>query len=317
VPVESFGDFLTDDVRDAAGVATTAHLDAMADAQPLRKVNRDPHTNSLYILKNILFCKHTGHPMTGRLRGKKGRQVRKYGVSKGQHIPREGISMKEVLAEPIEQAVVNLVREVILSRPKLIEAMQAVVLRAQRQQRAEPDNIAAMEKQVRRLRKQIALLSDQVSDDDEQDQSDPIIQRIEHAKQEIARLNTAMRMAGATPAPKNHDPQTAIEQLSDELAAFGRRIDPSDVPTITAVLQLLVQRIDVDRHTKEFEVTLAIPSWFGRVLQHPLPEGLDLLSACKPQIEAHPEGDVILAFFRCDASGRPACYTCRRGHQAA
>jgi hypothetical protein len=316
LPVESFGDFLSDDVRDAARAATRAHLDAIADAQPLRKVNRDPHTNSLYILKNILFCKHTGHPMTGRLRGKKGRQVRKYGVSKGQHIPREGMSTKEVLAEPIEQAVVSLVREVILSRPKLTESMQAVVVRAQKQQHAQPDDIAAMEKQVRRLRKQIAVLSDLVSDDDEHDQSDPIIQKIEHAKQEIVRLNTTMRMAGAAPAPRNNDPQVAIEQLVDELEAFGRRIDLSDVPTITAVVQLLVQRIDVDRHTKEFDVTLAIPSWLGHILQHPLPAGLDLLSAYKPQIKAHPENMEILAYLACDATGKPVCYTCRRGQRA-
>jgi hypothetical protein len=86
--------------------ATTAHLDATADAEPLRKANRDPHTDSLYILKNILHCKHTGYPMTGRLRGKKGRQVRKYAVGKGQHIPREGMSHEEVRAEPIESFLV-------------------------------------------------------------------------------------------------------------------------------------------------------------------------------------------------------------------
>ena len=47
-------------------------------------------------------------------------------------------------------------------------------------------------------------------------------------------MNVVIRQAGATPSAEPHDPQKAIRTLADELEAFGRRINPTDVPLIMA-----------------------------------------------------------------------------------
>ncbi len=167
-----------------------------------------------------------------------------------------------------------------------------------------------LQKQVKRLRKQIVMLSDQIEDDEAAD--DPIVQKIAQVNREIDRLNIAMRQAGLKPSTKPSDPQKTIQWLADELEQFGRKIGPPDVPLVTAVLELLVNRLDVDRDTKQFEMELAVPSWLGDCLKRPLPAGLDQLIACKPQIEAHPENHEILGSFRCLFHQKPRCFACRR-----
>ncbi len=138
LPEEQFRTFLPDNIYDAARAATNQHLARIADGKPLREINRDPHTQSLYILKNILRCKETGFPMKGRLSGKKGKQVRKYGISKGAHIPRSnGPSSKRVSAEPIESSVMALVRQAVLDRPRMVDAMNKVLARAEKAEKCD------------------------------------------------------------------------------------------------------------------------------------------------------------------------------------
>jgi hypothetical protein len=138
------------------------------------------------------------------------------------------------------------------------------------------------------------------------------VQKIARVRREIERLTITIRQAGATPSAKPHDPQQAIERLAKELEEFGRKIDAAEIPLLTAVLELLVTRVDVDRDTKEFEAQLAVPSWLAHLLNRPLPAGLDELIGCKPQIEAHPETQAILGIFRCEYEQKPPCYRCRR-----
>ena len=317
---EAFENFLPQHLRDTARVAILNHLDRIADGNLLQKINRDPHAQSLYFLKYILHCKQTKLPMTGRLTGNKGRQIRKYAISKGTHIPRTGApSRKRVDADPIEASVLGLVRRVVLDRPAMVDALTKVVALAERASKGQGEGgntVAEMQKQIRRLRKQIALLSDQVGDDDGDDQhhrgDDPIVRKVEQAKREIARLTLAIRQAGAALSPKPCDASRNIERLATDLQRFGRKIDPSDVPLIRAVAELLVRRLEVDRETMEFELELAVPSWLGHVLQLPLPAGLDSLIACKPQIEADPENGAILQIFRCTYERMEDCHGCRR-----
>jgi hypothetical protein len=304
-------DFLPEHVRDAATAAVLHHLDLTADGKPLKVVNRDRHAQSLYLLKNVLFCKETGLPMKGRLSGDKGKEVRKYGISKGARIPRsDAPSQKCVRAEPAERAVMELVRTAVLDQPRMTEAMAKVLSLAEREKKSDGD-VAKMQREVKRLRNQIAVLSDDVSEDEHGD-DDPVVQKITRVRREIDRLTIAIRQAGATPSTKPHDPQEAMERLARELEEFGRKIDAADIPLLMAVLELLVTRVDVDRDTKEFEVQLDVPSWLANLLNRPLPAGLDELLACKPQIEAHPENRAILGIFQCEYEQKPPCYKCRR-----
>ena len=311
-PSPQFNEFLPEQVREAARAATNAYLDGTADG-PLRPKNRDPHIQSLYFLKNLLTCKTTGLPMTGRLGGRKGKQKRQYAISKGAHIPRANSNLsKRVYAEPIDRAVLELIQAVVRDRPRIEEAMNAALARSKQQHAVANPTIADLEKQIRRLRKQIALLSDSVDDADE---NDPIVKKVALAKTQLAQLTASLRQVTSKSPPV--DPAVNLTQLADELETFGRMLHPTDMPLVTAIANLLISRLTVDRQTGEFELELAIPSWFAAAVREPLPAGLQSLIACKPQQEATPENQVKLGTFACDGSGRPLCYACRRREAAA
>jgi len=178
--------------------------------------------------------------------------------------------------------------------------------------------VQGMEKQIKGLRNKIALLSDQLDTDGEEiNPDDPVVRKIKYAKLKIAHLKAAIREAGSTPNRFTRDPNVNIKLLADKLEKFGRKIDPSEVQVVRAVLELLISRLAVDLNTKEFELELAFPSWLGNALQGPRIAGLDELLTWKPFIKAHPENQEILGVFQCDADGKPMCYACRRLPKAA
>lgn len=317
-PARQFDDFLPENVREAAKAAIEGHLESLADARPPKPRSRDPHTHSQYLLKNLLRCKKTGHPLTGRQSGKPGHVIRKYAVSKGSHIPRSSKQpSKRISAEPIETAVMTVLREVLLNQPKLKEAIKSAVAHARKQQSTDPNNTAEMQKQIKRLRKRIALLSDQISDDDSEGNDDPIVQKIHNAKTEIRHLTVALQRAGEKISPKPIDVESNIDQLVKNFADFGRRIDPADVPLIRSTLELLISRLEVDLDTQEFEIELSLPSWMGIFIQNSPSAGLQAMTAWRTCIETHPENRVILGKFLCDAREKPICYTCQRLRLAA
>jgi hypothetical protein len=76
--------------------------------------------------------------------------------------------------------------------------------------------------------------------------------------------------------------------------------------------------MEADLLTKETTVTLAIPQWIGEAIANHGLLGLDTVFACRTHNETQRQNAVILAEYRCTASGhRQICYDCQRVRRAA
>ena len=108
--------------------------------------------------------------------------------------------------------------------------------------------------------------------------------------------------------------KVSIETLANDLQEFGQNLDPMDIPGIAKLLELLVERMEVDLETREVEIVFALPSWMAQACNSSPQVGLDALSVYRPIIETHPENSVILAVFACrkEEVPRHGCFKCRR-----
>lgn len=308
MPQPHLADFLPEALRKLATVGIERHLDSIADAKP-KKPNRDRHRNSVYSLKGILHSRQGNHPMTGRLAGKKGKEVRYYAVARGEGVPKtNNVLSKRISAQPLETAVMGVVREVLLNRPNIEDTIKRLVGQHVRQRQDDEHSPQQLEREVQRKQKQLALLSDDVTIEDD----DPLDRKTKALKAEINSLQQRLREARPLERRPATDVGTIAAELARELADFGRQIDQQDVPHIQRLLGLVVAKMEADLITKEIEVELSLPSWVGEVLQKHGPLGLDELSAYRPFIEAHPAHRLVLGTFRCDRQARPVCYICRR-----
>jgi len=306
-PQPHLADFLPEQLGKLATVGIERYLDSIAEAKP-KEANRDRHRNSLYILKGSLRSRQGNHPMTGRLGGKEGNEIRYYAVSRGHTVPKSNnVLSGRIAAQPLESAIIGVLRQVLLNRPNMEETIKRLVAQQMLERREDEHSPERLEREIERKQKQLVLLSDDVTLEDD----DPVARKATALKAEI---NSLKRRREAQPPQQRPatDVGTIAAELARELEEFGRQIDQQDVPHMQRLLELVVAKMEADLVTKEVDVELSLPSWLGEVLQRHGAVGLDELSAYRPFIEAHPENRLILDTFRCDRHGQPVCYTCRR-----
>ena len=153
--------FLPEAVRASVRREIERHLERIGAVVP-SKPNRDKHRSSEYILKGLLRAKQGNLPMTGRRTGKVASKVRYYAVSRATSVPRSrSIQNRMIQAQPLECAVINCLREVLPAKPDLTRAIQRAVEGAARP--ADGSGSENLEKELKRKRRQLVLLVDQVA----------------------------------------------------------------------------------------------------------------------------------------------------------
>ncbi len=301
-------DYLPDPVQEIARVRIENYLESIADAKP-KKANRDPHRSYFYLLKGILRSKQGNLPMTGRVGGKKGKERRYYAVSRGEKVPKtNNILKRRVPAQVLEDAVVEIVREVVRSIPNLQSLLKELIVQNMKTVQDDVEKPEQLEKEIKRKQKQLAILSDDVQ---LEEVDDVLTRKCGKIKADIRVLRLQLQQI---PQTKQMDKTGAdaiaakfAKEILDSAGALG---DARDVQTYR-LLELLISRMQVDLETMEIEIDFAFPSWVGSALQHG-PMGLDSLSAYRERHEAHPENQRILGLFLCSSPAKPACYTCHR-----
>ena len=251
--------------------------------------------------------------MTGRLGGKKGNETRYYAVARGYDVPKSNIVLtRRIPAQPLEDAVLAVVREAIGSLPDLEGVGKGLIEQNARQQNQDtqsPDQIA---QEVRRKQKQLALLSDDVELEDD----DVLTEKATTIRAQMRTLQQRQREA-TQPSQAHHFSSDAIAaEIAQEMQDYAKSLDERDNPHTVRLLGLLLGSLVVDLETREFELDISLPSWMGSTLRRRGPMSLDQLTACKPFMQAHPENRAMNAEFtrlNQEESGR---YFCRR-RQAA
>ncbi len=303
-------EFLPTEIRELATARIERYLDSIADGKSPHP-QRDRHLQSQYLLKRILHSKQGHHPMTGRQSGKKGHTHQYYAVSRAQSVPKsDNLLRHRIPAEPLEQAVMEILRATLLNKPDLMEGLKQILANEQKQQ-PERQNVEQYRKEMKRFRNQLALLADDVNVENE---DDALSRKVAEIKRKISDMEQRVKYAQTDPQQPRSDPKVSIEKLANDLQEFGQKLDPMDIPGIAKLLELLVERMEVDLETREVEIVFALPSWMAQACKSSPQVGLDALSVYKPLIETHPENSVILAVFTCRKEDvrHDGCVKCRR-----
>lgn len=308
-------DFLPEPVRDIAKVKIEQFLEPIADAKP-KTPNRDRHRDHFYLLKGILRSKQGNYLMTGRLSGKKGKEVRKYAVSRGANVPKtDNILTRRIHAQPLEDAVLELVRQVVRSIPDLQTALKELIIQNTETVREETENPQQLQKEIQRKKRQLDVLSDDVDLEDD----DVLTRKIATIKADIRALNLRLQKLPQHRRAEKTDVDAIAAKFAKEILDCSDTLGSSNNKQIYRLLDLLISRMEADLETMEVEIDFSIPSWVGSALQRAGAMGLDELSAYKQFIETHPGNGLKIAGFRCDYLRQEgqSCFNCRRFSVAA
>ena len=300
--------FLPESYRHLAKYRIDQYLESIADAKP-KVPNRDRHRNSDFILKGVLRSKQGKHLMTGRVGGKKGKEVRTYAVAKGHNIPRtNNVLAKRIRAKPLEDAVMGVVRQVVTSQPNLKAALKKLIEQNIRQVQDDSKNPDQLHKEIERKQKQIILLSDGV----ELEEDDVLTNKVKKIKAEIWALKRRQQTSPQQAKRKDLDPDTLAKAMAKELQSHATKLNQRNNPHVGSLLGLLISRMEADLETKEIEIELSVPTWVGTALNSRGPLGLDELTAYSPINETHSKNELSLGVFDCRYAQNPVCYTCKR-----
>jgi hypothetical protein len=303
-------EFLPIEIRELATLRIQRYLDSIAGGKSPHP-QRDRHLQSQYLLKRILRSKQGHHAMTGVQSGKKDHTYRYYAVSRAQAVPKSNdLLRRRIPAEPLEKAVIDILRATLLNKPDLMAGLKQI-LASQQKQQPEVQNVEEYRKELKRCRNQLAMLADDVNVENE---DDALSRKVAEIKRKISDLQQRVTYAQNDPQRPRRESKVSVEKLANDLEEFGKNLDPRDTPGIAKLLELLVERMEVDLETRDVDIVFALPSWMAQVCHSTPQVGLDALSVYKPIIETHPENGFILAVFVCKREEVPrhGCFTCRR-----
>ena len=209
----------------------------------------------------------------------------------------------------------EILRATLLNKPDLMAGLKQMLANQEKQQ-PKGQNVEENRKELKRCRNQLALLADDVNVENE---DDALSRKVAEIKRKISDLEQRVKYAQTDQQRPRSESKVSIEKLANDLQEFGQKLDPMDVPGVAKLLELLVERMEVDLETGEVEIVFALPSWMAQACGSSSQVGLDALSVYRPIIETHPENGVILAVFACKKQEVPrhGCFKCFRLQRAA
>lgn len=312
-PQSHLVEFLPESVRGPAAVAIEDLHERQGTAKPVVP-DKDKHAKtSNYVLSKLMTSNPGNHPMTGQSKPDgKGGLYRRYMVSRGQTVPKTDNDLSGTIrADAVEPAVMNIVREVILQKDDLRQALLRAVEEASRD-RSEVADTESISKEIAKRQKRVINLSRRLIDDEQIDA--PIEAEIDRLHDEVRDLNAKLRFAQQTQAPADADPSLNIEALLVEFEKHVEGLQQTDPAAAKDLVRLLVGRMQADLKTKEVEIELSVPKSLGRMLIGAKPVCLVSAFGCGTGHQAHPDSRLKIENHVCilQKQQRQPCYVCRR-----
>jgi hypothetical protein len=259
-PYPLLADYLSDEMKELARVMhekefAKQHEKALAP-QVKRKPGGDKHADSPFILKDLLRSKQGNRPMTGRRTGPKNDRRRYYAVSRGTHIPKMGSMLGRLIpAEPLEQAVLSMVKDVLLDVPNLRQRIERSIEQQRQTLDTKRQNLAPMLAERDEIAEQLrdALKLGPSSRKLMKQQFDQWEARLAALEQDIAMAETS---ASGTP---ELDVEGIVQAVTDRLAHMAASLDGLPPAAVRNLIGTLVSRLEVDLETREVEMDIALP----------------------------------------------------------
>jgi hypothetical protein len=239
-------DFLQSDLKIVAEEHQRNHLDKIKEGRK-PKPGGDAHADSPYILKRRLVTKDGR-----RLVGSGGRRrTRYYAV---EHV--DGVKRKMVPAVPIEQCVLQLVREIISAE----DSIRKSVLNYVKQETA---SISELERNSQYLRDEqekleckIGYLYDRVTTPASKAVTEKKIAEVE---MQLTTVNKQLKKAQGEYPAALRDAEGAADAVVKQLAAIGQDLDSQSVSSLHKLLDHLIEKIEIDIEKSEIDLSFRLP----------------------------------------------------------
>ncbi len=256
VDLPSTKDILDPDLRDMA----IAFQDAAHRKDASRRglgLQRDKHSKSSFILKDVLRLKLDGHLMNGSVANqtKYNQKVyRYYKPHKFGSVSKQGTIYNCLLpAQPIEGFVLDLLARLFRAAPELrpqivefVKQQQALLLDAK-------TKLNDLERQRASLMKKISAFLD-VADFD-----DVMVQKVADMRARLRDLDIKIGVA------KEKAPDGDVEAIAESVLASLRQMSDAmsaaSPMTLRKMISVLVTRMEADPQTREVWLEMALPSW--------------------------------------------------------
>ena len=146
------------DLRDRAVAWQKEQLKKQDGSRVSTPASKDRHVDSSYFLKGILKSTD-GHPLTGRTVGNP--KTRYYAIHRGFTTPKRDKTMRRLIpANQLERAVLEIVREVLLSTADLKDRLVQQIAMQRKQNTAGETDVAKLEAEQKKISQQIELAID-------------------------------------------------------------------------------------------------------------------------------------------------------------
>ena len=288
---------------------TLLHETRWARSQDPTCLKRSPskHKASQYILTGLLFAKQDGADLTGVMCGRSDRRTRYYrhrrknvGYLKG------SVYNRMIPAAPLERAVLELIREVIVDAPAIRERVLAAV-RVTSASAATQQELESLQQHRAEIAEKVQLLVrnlDAATLKDAQPVLDRLSQQREELERQIVEAQQALQYAA-------EDPEALADRVVARLAVVGQGLMEVTPAVLRDLMEAFIERVEVDMETKDILVGLKLPAWALEA------EGVMRLAHSSPSStarETHRSVLVPLGTAECPyavVSSR-VCYRCRR-----
>ncbi|MEE9297087.1 MAG: recombinase family protein [Phycisphaerae bacterium] len=279
------------EVREIAAARQKTYLDGQA-GEHVPKPNRDRHFDSSFFLKGILHSKQGDEPMTGITTGKRGSKRRYYRVNRAYSAPdADSVMRRMVPADPLEQAILETVKQTLLGLPDLrdrIESRVRAELEATSRDNAQLGKLAQERDTIRGKLKLIIDRFDPEMKDLLDDEIGALQARLRSVNERISRCESV----------KPTDDKAISEIVDQTVAAIhdlANMLVDAPPATLRQLLQALISRLVVDLETRDVELEISLPSTVDAgKLRMCLVEGF----ACKSYNETHQRVAAAIAVFQ-------------------
>jgi hypothetical protein len=275
------------------------------------KQSKSKHQASVYLLTGLLYAKQDGEPLVGILCGRVGKKVRYYRHRRGRRGYTSGSMFNRMIpAEPLENAVIEIVREILTSDADLRDRVVTFVEDEAR--KSEPnEELGSLQAKRDQIKKRTGMIVSTLDEETLADAKD----ELDRLKAERRAVEAQIAAAEASAAMQSLDPQAVADDVVGKLANLAATVSEMPKFALRQFLASIVGRIEVDMESKAAEVQLMLPieMVYGENFSGG-PMRLVGTSASPTSDETHRVLWLELAYADCQyaLSSSGACYQCRR-----
>lgn len=294
------------DLRDRAVAWQKEELKKQDASRIITPASKDRHVDSNYFLKGILKSTD-GHPLTGRTVGSP--KTRYYAIHRGFTTPKRDKTMRRLIpADQLERAVLDVVKDVLLSTPDLKERLVRQIESQRKQMSSSAADLSKLQAEQKKISQQIELVIDSLGSVGK----DAAKAKLQQLEAKLTAVVEQIERARSTDTADERSAEAIADDMIAKMTKLATTVQTLPPPTLRSLMTSIIAKLVVDMATKAVAIEVAIPDW-----THENALCLEDRSVQRPVHQAQ----MIITLDSANCSyrrvGRQPCFDCRRIKRAA